>query len=158
MTIYAEVKRFDGTKFGRVRVIGDADPIPIGSQHRILFIDLTDVIPIPEIKWYYDRSTNIFSETLPSGAVVPKETLTAAEFWLGRFTDNERSDVWALCNGETVSGVTITQRIRYRLAAFRDVTLAGEPVPLHAAKVEAVVNGLETAGLLDPGRAAEILA
>lgn len=157
MAIYAEVKRFDTTQYGQVRFIDSADPLPIGDQKRILFIDLTGVTPVPEVRWYYDSVADTFSETKPAGAVVPRRTLKASELWMKSFTDTERSKVWALCNGETVTGVTVTQPQRYRLASFRDITLAGESIPLHNEETETVIDALESIGLLAVGRADEIL-
>jgi len=158
MIAYAEVKRFEKTEFGQVRTIGTAESLPGGDRRAILFVDIDGINPAPQQGWYYDKSTELFSETKPSGAVIPKPALTAAQFWMARFTPNERAGVWALCNGESVPGVTINQRARYRLAAFKDISVSGDPVKLHAAETRAVVNGLETAGLLGAGRAAEILA
>ena len=158
MITYAEVTRFDDTEFGQVRFIGTADSLPNPHSTTLIFVDLTDVTPVPQLDWYYDKAADLFSIAKPGGAVVPKVTITYSELWFKRFSDSEAADVWLLLMGKTVSGVTISDTALGRLGRFRDATLAGEPIPLHSNEVETVINGLESAGLLAAGRAAEILA
>lgn len=154
MSIYAELRVYKEIGYGQVRTISD-----LGSHdpESPAFIDLTGVDPVPQVGWWYEKATETFSETLPPEVTVPRRTLTAAQLWLGSFTSTERAEVWALCAGETVPGVTISLENRYRTAAFRDLTLSGLPIPLHANEAVTVITGLETAGLLDAGRADEIL-
>lgn len=156
MINYAEIKRFEETSFGQVRFIGQTETLPLGDK-RILFVDLAGYDPQPQVGWYFDKGNDVFSEAPPIEAVVPKAKLTAAEFWMETLTFGERARVWGVCNGEAVPGVTITLEQRYRLAAFRDLSLAGELIPLHANETITMVNGMELAGIIDPGRAAEIL-
>ena len=154
MSIYAELTIYKEIGYGEVRNIVD-----MGSHdpESPAFIDLTGIDPAPQVGWWYEKATDTFTETLPPEVTVPRRTLTAAELWLGSFTDTERAEVWALCAGEDLPGVTITLENRYRTAAFRDLTLSGLPIPLHADEAVTVISGLESAGLLDPGRADEIL-
>lgn len=155
---YAEVRRFDETQFGKVTYMGDAVFVPKFDIYGLFAVSTEGLDPQPVAGWFYDKGTNTFTETKPPGAVVPKETLTAPQFWLKKFDSTERAKVWGVCNGESVPGVTISLTERYRLAAFRDISIGGEPIPLHAAETEAVVNGMESAGIIGAGRAAEILS
>jgi hypothetical protein len=154
MSVYANIKPYSGTVWGLVKDIRDMGSHDPDSPR---YINIDGVDPAPQVGWYYDISTDSFAETLPPEVDLPRRTVTSVELWMMKFAASERAKVWALCNGETIPGVAISLENRYRTAAFRDLTLAGEPIPLHAAEVETVIDGLETAGLLASGRADEIL-
>lgn len=156
MITYAEVQRFNDTKFGRVHVIAQAETLPV-SVPQILFIDLAGYSPTPLIGWYYDKTNDVFSETLPSGAIESKPLLTPVQFWFEKFTDDERAMVWAALAGVDLPGVSFSQeRHRWRITAWRDVYLRSN---VDRANSETIwcVNALELAGVISAGRAAEIL-
>lgn len=153
MANYANVRLLEkGSEWGDVISIidmGDHDP------ESPVYVLVDGVSPAPQAGWFYNRRTSTFTDTLPIER--PRRTVQASEFWMQKFTATERAKVWALCNGESVPGVTVSLEDRYRLAAFRDVTLAGEPIPLHNSEVVTIIDALESIGLLTAGRADEIL-
>jgi hypothetical protein len=126
-----------------------------------VMIDITSYTPQPVSgeNWWYNFDTDLFTDTDPviPTYVKPVGSTSAPNLWFARFTTTERAEFWAVCNGETVAGVTITQAQRYRAAAFRDITLTGGSFKLDHTELVAVIDGLESAGLLDAGRADEIL-
>jgi len=155
MSIWAEVHKTDPT-FGIVTAIIDmGNHIPEAAPP-LFYIDTTGHTPAPQAGWWYDHTLAVFTSVDPGLPVIARE-IVAPELWLEILTSTERAKIWALCNGETVPGVTINLENRYRLAAFRDITLTGLPFPLDHPEVVAVFDGLVSTGLFTQIRVDEIL-
>ena len=96
-----------------------------------------DKINIPYVKW-----TGTEFEDIP---VPPPTTINipTVDFW-ERFTSNEQDTL-------ITSGNAVVKRFLFRLKISAEINLLDT-------KLITFVNGLETAGAIGPGRAAEILA
>lgn len=166
MTLYAYVKKYRESNWGRVLSISDgpapgAGPGPVGASLENFIVVITS--GSPEEDWYYDFDTNTFTDVSP-GLEAPRRKVAAKDFWFAHFTALERAKVWALCDGRTdvpkhdnsgpVPDPGITNH--YRLVSFRDLTINGS-FYLDEPELCTVVDALETIGLLAPGRANAIL-
>ena len=161
MAIYAEIHRYSGQSFGRVaQVIDMGSHVPV-ARPPIFYKDIDTYSPKPVQgeEWWYNNDSDLFTNIKPVivRPPMPASVTRAPDLWFKRLTDQERSYVWAVCNGETPPGVTITLQNRYRLAAFKDITLTGLKFPLDHAEIVAVIDGMEAAGIIGAGRADEIL-
>jgi hypothetical protein len=163
MAIYAEVKSYAiGDDWGIVsRVIDYGAHVPEAAPPTY-FIDIAGYTPQPVDgeNWWYDVQGDVFTDTDPiyTKPPDPAPQSDALDLWFVRFTEEERAKTWAVCANDDPPGVTITLQQRYKIASFRDVTVSGLPFAIDDPEVVSVVNGLETAGVLAAGRAAQILA
>ena len=118
------------------------------------YVDLADIIPVPEVGWFYDGAD--FTELLPAAFTPDHKRITPELFWFGRVTNDERGQIFALAQ-EDGGGITLTIIQRGRLKAILAFSVAND-VPINNPEIVFIFNELETAGAIDPGRAAEILA
>lgn len=161
MSIYAGVQKIY-ENWGQIQFKRDMGTHIPDDVPPFYYINIDGVVPEPgDLEWY-DFDTQTFTATDPRP---PREQpayklmhyLSGGELWFNRCTATERAKVWALANGESVPGVTVTLEQRYRLAAFKDWTVSGEAFWSDDPEVVTVINALESIGLLAAGRAAEIL-
>ena len=160
MADYAQVKTLENLSIGAVLGVQTAGSPPADGQ-LITYVEILAQDPAPSVGvgslgWFYDSATDTFLTAVKRSVLSAYLTPSSSVFWFGYFDSTERAKVWAACNGVDLPGVSITDQIRYRLAAWRDVTLSGN-VNLQDAETIAVVNGMESAGIIGSGRAAEIL-
>lgn len=81
--------------------------------------------------------------------VLPRE-ISTAEFW-ERFTDAEQANIYdQIQNG--------APNVRKQLGAFKDKLMIVKAVDLNSQRFAAAVHAIEDAGIINPGRAAEILS
>ena len=149
MTDYAKMENI-GEGFSKVIGLVTIDK-PLSPPK---YIDLTGITPAPEVGDYYDGSS--FSTELPAAYTASSRYLAAEEFWFGRFTDLERGRIWAMAQ-EDGGGLTLSMPTRGRLKAILAFTISNT-VPLDNKELKAIIEAMESNGVIDPGRAAEILA
>jgi hypothetical protein len=160
----AKIRRLWSTGWGAVEFVGDSDYVPDG-RGKITWIDLTGYTPTPpdpyvreDEEWFYEWQTDTFTNVQP--VLTPPTTpriIHKEEFW-NRFTWNEKAALWASISGVDLPGVSFGSEVdRWRLRAWRDLSITGDNIDLDDNPVQVAVNTMETAGILDPGRAAIIL-
>ena len=158
MTMYARVRRINEIDFWAfVNGVEDVTSAPTDNPP-IYYIDITGYTPQPVQgeEWWYDYDGDVFTNTDP-GVYYPPPSISIQDLWFNKFTPLERSYIWAVCNGETPPGVTINIENRYRIAAFKDVTLTINEIWLGNTELVIVVDGMESAGIIATGRADIIL-
>ena len=127
------------TTTGRLVSVGDVvtDPLPAG-------LSTTVIGPSPPVGIW-----NVLTHTFDPAPVL-KSVLILREFWQ-RFTQVER---------ETLVNIQLTgtQNQKNKLTAFKDYLRDAGVADLNDAYIQAIVNLMETAGIIAVGRAAVILA
>jgi hypothetical protein len=166
MATYAEVVRYRDSNWGRIEAVmveengRDAGVYNTGVGGGVYVVEI--VSGTPSIGDFYDFDTETWTTTDPN-LEYPRRFISAKEFWIENVTADERAKIWALCSGEAnvpkydnSEPVSISIENRYRLAAFRDITLSGG-FYLDNSEVITVIDALETIELISPGRADIIL-
>jgi len=158
MAIFASVRRFKNSEWGVVRRVEDFGSHVPEAAPPLFYIDIAGYTPQPVMgeDWWYDHNSDLFTQVNPN-VKEPAQEMRPKFFWLESFTSLERSYIWAVCNGETPPGVTINIENRYRIAAFKEISLSSVAIKLDNEELVAVIDGMEAAGIIGAGRADEIL-
>lgn len=130
---------------GRLESVGTvvADAAVL-SQRGLTAVEIGFDPRAPTKQW--NETARDFDDVTP-----PKDTLTREAF-LARFTEQERQDIFDAARNDGRAAV------RVQMQAFLDWLKMVDPIRLDNGYVVKSVQGLETAGLLAAGRAAEVLA
>jgi len=132
---YSYAKTFAQVLQGRVYWIGNFDTLPPFHPSAGQFIDITSLTPQPKEGYLYD-GVNFNSPPTPLKIITNKELWT-------RFLETEKDNLI----------ISTDKRVK-RLLFELQIT---DSFNLDDTKVKAVINGLETLGLIGVGRATEIL-
>jgi len=155
MSIWAQVTRHNA-QWGVVTTVEDMlDHVPVIKPPEY-WIELTGYNPVPVSgeSWWYDHQNDLFTDADP-GLITKKLPVSSERFWFRKITDTERGRMWALAQ-EDAGGLTLSMVNRGRLKAFLAFTVSN-PVRLDGAETIFIIDAMETAGAIDPGRADEIL-
>jgi hypothetical protein len=126
---------------GKVQGIFEYDPLPEFASN-ILMVSVEEIAPIPQPGWSYDGQN--FSEPAPKPAPGYGTKISRLALKL-RMTASERKDIRAAAESNA------------DVFDFMDLLSDSTYIDLTRAETVGGVNSLETAGLLGPGRADEIL-
>jgi hypothetical protein len=126
---------------GKVHGVFDYDPLPEFAPN-IVMVPVDGVTPEPKSGWFYDGTD--FSEPDPQPAPDYGTKISRLAMKL-RMTADERKDIRAAAESNA------------DVFDFMDLLSDSTYIDLTRAETVGGVNSLETAGLLGPGRADEIL-